>query len=92
MKNLKRTTVNKFSIENSVKLENLTEKDIISVEKLCENEYNKIELNNRKLELFLNGVMLTNKVEDGVYRIYNNQKFIGLGIVKNELLKRDVII
>lgn len=92
MKFLQRTKVDKFKIEDSVKLEELREKDIISVEKLCEKEYETIELEERKLELFLNGVMLTVHGEDGVYRIYNKKKFIGLGVVKNKLLKRDVIV
>lgn len=91
MKNLQRTKVDKFAIENAVKLEDLSEKNVISVEKLCE-EYEKIELNDRKLELFLNGVMLTIHAEDGIYKVYHEQKFIGLGIVKNELIKRDVIV
>ena len=52
----------------------------------------KIDLNDRKLELFLNGVQLTHDLEDGLYRIYNNNNFIGLGIVKNKLLKRDIVI
>ena len=38
------------------------------------------------------GVKLTYKLNDGIYRIYNSDKFIGLGIVENELLKRDIII
>lgn len=92
MKFLQRTKVDKFKIEDSVKLEELREKDIISVEKLCEKEYETIELEERKLELFLNGVMMTVHGEDGVYRIYNKKKFIGLGVVKNKLLKRDVIV
>ena len=52
----------------------------------------KIILEDRKLELFLNGVKLTNKKRDGIYKIYNNNKFIGIGVVKDELLKRDIII
>ena len=44
------------------------------------------------IELFLNGVQLTHDLEDEVYRIYNNNNFIGLGIVKNKLLKRDIVI
>ena len=43
-------------------------------------------------ELFLNGVQLTFNEQDDVYRIYNNNIFLGLGIVKNNLLKRDIII
>ena len=51
-----------------------------------------LSLENRKLELFLNGVKLTYKLNDGIYRIYNSDKFIGLGIVENELLKRDIVL
>ena len=46
----------------------------------------------KKTELFLNGVQLTNEFQDGVYKVYNQEKFLGLGIVKDNLLKRDVII
>lgn len=94
MASLQRVKVGRFSIENSITIDDL-ENDIkdyfISIEKLFENEPS-IELNNRKLELFLNGVKLTHELNDGVYKIYNNNKFIGLGTVKNNLLKRDVII
>ena len=44
------------------------------------------------LFIFLNGVKLTYKLNDGIYRIYNSDKFIGLGIVENELLKRDIVL
>ena len=100
MSSLQRVKVVRFSIENSITIDDL-EKNIkndsyiknhfISIEKLFENEPN-IELNNRKLELFLNGVKLTWQVEDGIYKIYNNGNFIGIGTVKNNLLKRDIII
>lgn len=90
MDSLIRTKVDIFDIENSVKLEDLNEKNIIPAEKICE-KYKKLELNHRKLELFLNGVMLTFHEKDGIYRIYNNQNFIGLGVIKNELLKRDIV-
>ncbi len=92
MKFLQRTKVDKFSLENAVKLEGLTEENVISVEDLCKNQYERIELNDRKLQLFLNGVMLTTAVEDGVYCVYYKQKFVGLGVVEKELLKRDVIL
>ena len=92
MKDLQRTQVDKFCIENAVTLENLSQRNIISIEDLCKNEYEKVDFNDRKLELFLNGVMLTITVPDGVYRVYNKNRFIGLGIVKNELIKRDIII
>lgn len=90
MKKLQRTAVDTFLLKNAVLLKDLSEKDIIFPEKLCEN-YKKIDLNKRQLELFLNGVQLTACVEDGVYKVYQEQKFIGIGVVNNGLLKRDVI-
>lgn len=95
MKELQRTKVNEFDIKDAITLEDLDnvniEDKIISIEKLFINN-EKIDLNNRKLELFLNGVQLTHDLNDGVYRIYNNNNFIGLGTVKDKLLKRDIVI
>ena len=101
MKELKRIQVGNFKIENSVAVEELTanfdnekyiENKIISIEKLFENN-EKIILNSRKLELFLNGVKITQNYADGVYKIYDeNSVFIGLGVVENKLLKRDIIL
>ena len=102
MTSLKRTLVSNFSLEDSVTFEELENgkenqefinKYFIKTEKIFENQYKKINLNKRKEELFLNGVMLTFELEDGLYNIYNfENKYLGLGIVKNNLLKRDVII
>lgn len=91
MKYLNRIQVATFDIKSAVKLDKLTEEDVISVETLCL-YYKKIELKDKQIELFLNGVMLTTHVKDGIYRVYNKQRFIGLGIVKDERIKRDLIL
>ena len=100
MKELKRTRVNNFKIEYSISLEELEQNkdneeflknNVISIEKVFENK-NKINLNKRKTELFLNGVKLTYNLEDDIYLVYSNNVFLGLGIVQNKLLKRDVIV
>ncbi len=91
MKFLQRTEVQQFKIENAVKLEGLGEKNIIPLEKLCE-KYEKVDLNERKRELFLNGVRLTFKKPDGLYQVWCEKCFVGLGVINNELLKRDVIV
>ena len=94
MKELKRTQVGEFLIENSItieELENNVEKNFITIERYFE-KYPKINLNPKKLQLFLNGVQLTHELEDGIYTIYNDEKFIGIGTVKNKLLKRDIVI
>ena len=100
MSSLKRTKINDFKIEDSITLHELEEnrnnkeflnENIISIDKIFENK-NKIELNDRKKELFLNGVKLTFKLENDLYRIYNNNQFLGIGVVENNLLKRDIIV
>ena len=95
MKELQRTSVDKFKIEDSINLEELSkdevQKRIITIENIFK-EKEKIYLNDKGVELFLNGVQLTRELEDGVYRVYNNNNFIGLGIIKNKLLKRDIVI
>lgn len=97
MKELTRIRVNQFLLSQTNTIEELEqsndkENKIVKIENIFEKE-EKIILTQRELQLFLNGVQLTNKNKNGVYRIYDeSNKFIGLGIIQNELLKRDVII
>lgn len=97
MKVLRRTRVGDFKIENAVKIEEIKENEklleekTISLEKFFENK-EKIELNNKELELFLNGVQLNKKNIDEVYKIYNQNKFIGVGIIKENKLKREIVL
>lgn len=100
MKNLTRTKVNNFKLEDTITFEDL-ENNKNNEEWLLHNSYTmeeifdylpKVELNDRKKELFLNGVQLTFKEKDGLYNIYNNKNYLGTGTIKNELLKRDIII
>ena len=102
MKELNRTQVGEFEIENSITIDEL-EKQIINQKELEKKKYyisiekyfnmcKNINLNEKKLQLFLNGVQLTWKLEDGIYKIYNDNYFIGIGTIKNNLLKRDIIL
>lgn len=101
MKSLKRVKVGDFKIEDSITIDeletNVNNEDfinnkIISIEKLF-HEKNSIKLDDRKLQLFLNGVKLTQKYDDGIYKIYNeNKEFIGIGVIENQLLKRDIVL
>ena len=54
------------------------------------NNYQSINLGERQLEKFLNGMLLKVNMEDGIYNIYS-KKYIGLGIIKDNRLKRDII-
>lgn len=96
MSSLRRIVVDKFSIDDAYTFEKLeNSKDnksiLIKMEDIF-NDIDEINLNSKKLELFLNGVKLSVELEDGLYNIYSDNKYIGLGIVKNKLLKRDVVI
>lgn len=97
MKELVRTRINDFRLENAITIDEIKENSLIVNEKIISIETifkdkPKIELNERKKELFLNGVRLTFEKPNDIYRIYNNNEFIGLGIIENNLLKRDVIL
>lgn len=101
MENLKRIQVGDFKIEESSKIQELEENKedtkyleskIISVEEIFKNK-EKIKLDDKKMQLFLNGVKITQNQENDIYRIYDkNEKFIGIGIVQDKLLKRDIIL
>ena len=97
MLELKRTQVGIFKIEEAAELEELltngiNEENLITPEKLFAKRP-KVILNQNQLKSFLNGVKLKTENEDGIYRIYaETNNFIGLGEVKNRLLKRDFVV
>lgn len=100
MYNLNRIQVGAFDISNAISIEEIQknenpkeilEKHLITIEEIFDSKEN-IEVNERKLQLFLNGVKLTYNKKDEIYKIYNENKFIGTGVIKNNLLKRDIVI
>ena len=96
MKELERTKVGDFYISNSytlnvIKKEEKIENLIIAIEDIFK-EKEKIELSNKELKLFLNGVKLKINKKDDIYKVYNNSIFIGIGIINKNMLKRDVIV
>lgn len=96
MKDLQRVRVGDFSIDNSLKISEIDsneklEKNFISIEKFF---YNKetIELDDINLKKFLNGVKIHLLKPNNVYRIYFQDRFVGIGEVVNNTLKRDIVI
>lgn len=98
MEELNRIKVDKFDIDKSLSFEDLEknkeniEKYLIKMEDIFK-DLPKIFLTSRKKELFLNGVKLRGyeNFKDGMYNIFQNE-YIGIGIVENGTLKRDVVI
>lgn len=99
MKELNRVQVGQFNLSQSVTVEELEQnrenekfwnQHLITIQKFFEN-YPIIDLKKEKLNLFLNGVQLTNNNNDGLYQIKVNNTIIGIGNIKNKLLKREII-
>ena len=95
MKNLKRIQVGEFNIKDAVYIDDVDLKNVneylITLEEILK-ETPCINLGEKKLKLFLNGVQLTANNVDGLYKIYVANKFIGTGTIRNRLLKRDIIL
>lgn len=115
MKELQRTEVGDFKIENAItigELEELVNENKLK-DKINEEALNIVNSKDRKyfikieelfmdkkiinldedlLNKFLNGIMIKNNNIDGIYRIYNKNNYIGIGVNKNQKLKRDVIV
>lgn len=120
MKELKRTVVGNFKIENAITVEELKEKIenedytyIISIEEIFK-ENDRIDLKSQNYSKYVNGVKLDienckitesdatlrnikadpkeSNLKDEVYKIYLDNKFIGLGTVSEDKLKRDLLL
>ncbi len=98
MKELQRTKVGMFLIENAITIEEFKKRienndlsNIISIEQIFELK-DRIDLNNKLFNKYINGVQIKQDCNDDVYRIYLNDHFIGLGTVKDKKLKRDLVL
>lgn len=98
MKELNRIQVGEFNIRNAITVAEFEENvkgqnysNIISIEEIFKYK-NRIDLEEKDLEKYLNGVNLYQNYTDDVYRIYLNNKCIGLGTVSEQKLKRDLVI
>lgn len=82
MKYLRRTKVGRFTLEDVGKC--------IEIEQILENEP-KYNLKQGEKEKILNGVKIRTELKNGLVRIYDEGKFLGVGEVENKNLKRKII-
>lgn len=90
MSKLERIKSGIFEIENAVTFEELRnsiepEKYLISSDKAV--SFEKLNLSNLQATKILNGVFLNYGFKDGIYRVYNEGEFFGVGEVKEGILK-----
>ncbi len=100
MKELERVKVGEYEINQAIDLKEIEEngqnieflkKHIITIQEFF-SKYSTICLEENKLKLFLNGVNLSTNKPDGTYQIQiKNGKWLGVGVVKDKLLKRKII-
>ena len=99
MQELNRVQVGQFNLNQAITVEELEKnkenekflnQHLITVQNFFE-KYSIVELKEEKLKLFLNGVQLTNNNDDGLYQIKVNNVVVGIGTIKNKLLKREII-
>lgn len=97
MKDLNRIRVGEFEISQAIKISDVENiKDLNSLKFISIEEFFKdkksINLNEEKLIKFLNGVKVFAGFDDGIYKVYNNKEFVGIGIVKDKKIKRDIVV
>ena len=90
MSKLVRTRCGVFTIENGVKVENFksqnqSEKYLIPAEDAV--SFEKLNLTKEQAQKILDGVYENYGFNDGVYRVYNQGAFIGVGKVENGVLR-----
>ena len=86
---LERVKTGDFSIDEAVNIDNISDEKIISIEKLFDN---RIILQKDEEKKFLNGILIDKDFEDGIYNIYIDNNYIGLGKINNKKLKRYIVI
>lgn len=88
IKALRRTKVGNFKVEDA-SFENILDEEEVLKDIFKE----KIYLEDKRVDHFINGVMCSVKKDDGMYMVYNKEtkEFIGLGEVRNFLVKRKYI-
>lgn len=83
MSSLRRIRVGNFTLDDVGK--------IISIEETLKNEP-KYKLKDKELVKFMNGVKITTNLKDGLVRVYDDDKFVGIAEVKNKELKRKIVL
>ena len=97
MKELNRTRVGEFEINQAIKIydveniKDLSNLKFISIEEFFKNKKS-VSLSEEKLVKFLNGVKVFVGFDDGIYKVYNNKEFVGIGVVKDKKIKRDIVV
>lgn len=88
MTKLNRVKTGQFSIDNACELDDVCDEKIVPMEDIFAQS---ISIGD-EINKLINGISIEMNVQDGLYNLYHDSKYIGLGDVKNKKLKRKIII
>ena len=88
MSSLNRIKVGNFDILDSVLIENVDNSSLIELQEPLK-KYNEIYLEGENAKKYKNGVKILVTNEDGLYRIYLDNVFYGIGKVEKGILKSE---
>ena len=88
MTKLNRVKTGQFSIDNACELDDVCDEKIVPMEDIFAQS---ISIGD-EINKLINGMSIEKNVQDGLYNLYHDGKYIGLGDVKNKKLKRKIII
>ena len=93
MKSLKRISQGNFCISKAKNINDISQKDIISIEEAFKN-LDMITIQDKDQKKFINGVTIYElEKEDNIYRVFdNNNTFIGIGEIKENTLKHKQLV
>ncbi|MBR4110482.1 MAG: tRNA pseudouridine(55) synthase TruB [Clostridia bacterium] len=86
---LNRTKTGRFDICEAMSISDVSENDIIPMEKVLENGFS---IKENLLGKLINGMTIKCELEEGLYNLYCNNKYLGIGEVINKGLKRKIIV
>lgn len=101
MKELRRKTVGKFTLDEAISLEAFEKMEMEEIQQKIRTaeevlaDIPRCNLPEKKFTLFCNGVILSQEeigqkdLPDGLQRIYVKEKFVGLGVVREGSIKRE---
>lgn len=93
MKSLKRISQGNFCISKAKNINDISPKDIISIEEAFKN-LDMITIQEKDQKKFINGVTIYElEKEDNIYRVFgNNNNFIGIGEINKNTLKHKQLV
>ena len=91
---LRRTKVGKITVDEAVPLSELSKGNIksllIPVDELL--DMPEIKLSSESKKRFKNGARIRVEAPDGLYKVYSDGEFLGVGVVKSNLLKPEKVL